>query len=151
GVDGLAWTDITEETPALTSLSTQGVGSLVVRSVSTSTCPADGWLAMNTGARAADNASPCRILAAPTSGEVPAWDDYAHAVAGQEYGAQLGRLQGALSAGDLSSTAIGPGAAIALADPDGEVEGYQPLGHGDKLSARVHSAVTSSDLTVIDA
>src|SRR5699024_2964731 len=74
GVDGLAWADITEDTPALASLTAQAVGSLVVRSVNTATCPADGWLALNTGSRAADTASPCRILKSPKSGDVPAWD-----------------------------------------------------------------------------
>src|SRR5699024_10084193 len=69
GVDGLAWADITEDTPALASLTAQAVGSLVVRSVNTATCPADGWLALNTGSRAADTASPCRILKSPKSGD----------------------------------------------------------------------------------
>src|SRR5699024_2785853 len=151
GVDGLAWADITEDTPALSSLTAQAVGSLVVRSVNTSTCPADGWLALNTGARAADTASPCRTLKSPTSGEVPAWDAYSQAVASQDYGAKLGRLQGALKAGDLSSTAIGPGAAIALATPSGTVKGYEPLRNADALSAQVREAVTSTDLTVVDA
>src|SRR5699024_6907901 len=151
GVDGLAWADITEDTPALASLTAQAVGSLVVRSVNTATCPADGWLALNTGSRAADTASPCRILKSPKSGDVPAWDAYTEAVSHQDYGARLGLLQDALTAGELSSTAIGPGAAIALAGSSGEVKGYEPLGETEALSSQAREAVTSTDLTVIDA
>src|SRR5699024_11197732 len=87
----------------------------------------------------------------PKSGDVPAWDAYAQAVAHQDYGAKLGLLQGTLSAGELSSTAIGPGAAIALANSSGEVKGYEPLAQTGALSSQAREAVSSTDLTVIDA
>lgn len=151
GVDGLAWSDISADTPALQTLTSEAVGSLVVRSVDSSTCPADGWLALNTGTRAADKATPCRELSGPTSGQVPAWEAYSNAVAGQNYDAQLGLLHSVLEAGEVSSTAIGPGAAIALADASGEVQDYRPLVGTDKLAAPVSQALASSNLVMIDA
>jgi len=54
GIPGLRWTDVTaRNAPALRRLAGRGsVGSLVVSAVHTRTCPADGWLTLNSGARA---------------------------------------------------------------------------------------------------
>ncbi|HEX5295186.1 MAG TPA: hypothetical protein VFX25_40470, partial [Streptosporangiaceae bacterium] len=54
GLSGLRWSDVTEaRTPTLWRLAGQGsVGNLVDYAVLPLTCPADGWLTLNAGARA---------------------------------------------------------------------------------------------------
>src|SRR5205814_4351859 len=64
GIGGLRWSDISPTvTPALWRLASEGaVGSLVVSGIHPRTCPADGWLTLNTAARAAvphDATGPC--------------------------------------------------------------------------------------------
>src|SRR5450830_1268608 len=82
GVTGLRWDDLGSlTTPALWGLSRQAaVGTAVVRSVGPSSCPADGWLAVSTGTRAADLSSAdgtCRRLQEAVAGSaVPGWADY---------------------------------------------------------------------------
>ena len=151
GVAGLSWSDLSEDTPALEDLSSGGIGSLVVRSVHPVTCPADGWLSLTSGSRAADDRGPCRTLADPVEGQVPDWDDYTAAVSEQTYDARLGLLRSALADGGVSATPIGPGAAIALAGEEGGVDGYQPLAPTEELADQVAEASGSADLLVIDA
>lgn len=138
GVTGLTWDDVdAEATPALWELSRgAAVGNLVVRSVRSSTCPADGWLALSSGARAADLALEdrttdgsgltCRpLLEAGTSEAsataVPGWADYLEAASASSFGTKLGLWGDELRQADVAATAIGPGAAIALALPDGSL------------------------------
>ena len=71
GVAGLSWSDLSEDTPTLARLADGAIGSLVVRSVHPVTCPVDGWLALSSGSRAADERGPCRDLDEPVSGELP--------------------------------------------------------------------------------
>ena len=54
GLSGLRWSDVSPSaTPALWRLARQGsVGDLVDYAVKPLTCPADGWLTLNAGARA---------------------------------------------------------------------------------------------------
>src|SRR5579863_1165239 len=54
GIPGLLWSDISASgTPALWRLAGAGSdGNLVVHAVQSLTCPADGWLTLNAGARA---------------------------------------------------------------------------------------------------
>src|SRR5690349_23755154 len=74
---GVRWDDITTlTTPALWSLSREGsVGLVAARSVASRACPADGWLAVSTGTRAADvraDDGTCRTLREPgETGQVP--------------------------------------------------------------------------------
>ena len=102
GMTGVRWDDVTTlTTPALWSLSRDGsVGLVAARSVASRSCPADGWLAVSSGTRAADvraDDGTCRTLRDPgESGEVPGWDDYVAAADAESYGAQPGFL------GDLS-------------------------------------------------
>lgn len=151
GVAGLSWSDLSEDTPALADLSSGAIGSLVVRSVHPSTCPADGWLSLTSGSRAADARGACRTLADPVDGQVPDWQDYTSEVAEQTYDARLGLLRSALADGGVSATPIGPGAAIALAGAEGGVADYQPLAATEDLADQVAEATGSADLLVIDA
>ena len=54
GLSGLRWSDVSAaRTPALWRLAGQGsAGNLVDYAVKPLTCPADGWLTLNAGARA---------------------------------------------------------------------------------------------------
>lgn len=72
GVPGLRWAGVSAAaTPALWRLARQGsVGSLSVTGVHTLSCPADGWLTLNSGARAAaprTTAGSCAPLPAVTA------------------------------------------------------------------------------------
>src|SRR5699024_1959611 len=98
------------------------------RSVRSSTCPADGWLAVSAGRRAADvppaeGGGVCRLLMDPADGVVPGWEDYLAAAADASYDATPGTFGELLDEADVSAAAVGPGAAVALADPAGEVVG----------------------------
>ena len=109
GMTGVRWDDVTTlTTPALWSLSREGsVGLVAARSVASRSCPADGWLAVSTGTRAADvraDDGTCRTLRDPgESGEVPGWDDYVAAADAESYGAQPGFL------GDMLAESGTPG------------------------------------------
>lgn len=132
-------------TPVLGALQRDaGLGDVAVRSVTSSACPADGWLAVSAGSRALDprpgleipladggTAEPdpaevltrCSPLTEPVDGEVTRWGTYRAAVATQDYDARLGLLGDALAAAGTPSASVGPGAAVALATTDGTLEG----------------------------
>src|SRR5690242_1590343 len=64
GTGGVRWSETGPGSPQLrTFLGDGAVGDMSVRSVRTSTCPVDGWLAVSAGARAADEPGPCRTPA----------------------------------------------------------------------------------------
>src|SRR5690242_1751134 len=127
GTSGLRWDDI-DDNPALSALLEDATGQLAVRSVRATTCPADGWLAISAGRRAADTGTEgsCRALSlpVPTAGgaaTVPRWRDYVSAAAGESFQAEPGLLGETLAEADRTAVAVGPGAAIALARRDGTV------------------------------
>lgn len=168
GTGGVTWDDVSElGTPALWSLAQDGsIGNLVVRSVRSTTCPADGWLALSAGNRAGDefNAKsvPCRLLENPETGTgpaVPAWDEYLTQVADQSFSAVPGALGDAVVDAGIPATAIGPGAAVALSTSTGTVAGaYLPTAVGTTpipttttLADSMATALESSRLVVVDA
>jgi hypothetical protein len=132
GTGGLRWDDVTADTPALSALQDDASGQLAVRSVHPTTCPADGWLAISAGRRAADtpvgtgDPGVCRTLTltVPTPGgpaAVPRWRDYVAAAEAESFDARPGLLGGALAGARKTAVAVGPGAAIALAAENGTV------------------------------
>lgn len=159
GVPGLTWSDVSQDgTPALWSLLEDGaVGTLAARSVGASACPADGWLAVSAGRRAADSpatgATRCRALGNPIDGRVPRWPIYLDGAMASAYAAHPGVFGDLLTDQGVRASAIGPGAAIALADTAGRIAGtYQPRPvQGSQLTLLVRDAVASSDLIVVDA
>ncbi|QGQ18173.1 hypothetical protein GC089_01435 [Cellulomonas sp. JZ18] len=160
GVTGLRWDDVGSlTTPALWELSRGGsVGTVAARSVGSRACPADGWLAVSAGARAADLPAEdrtCRTLRDPgEAGTVPGWDDYLAAAAGESYGARPGTLGRVLAAAGTPAVGIGPGAAIALADPDGVPVGEHLRGPSTPAALRAlvrESAAGGAALLVVDA
>ena len=150
GVPSLRWADVSAAaTPALWRLARQGsVGSVSVTGVGPLSCPADGWLMLNAGARAAaprTAAGSCatlppvtavRYLGRTGSGAtsrpftrqtVQIAQMPAIVAANQAYNENpaWGMLRSAAGPGECT-TAVGPGAALALASRSGQVGAFLP-------------------------
>lgn len=125
GVPGLQWSDLSPGiTPNLWRLAGQSAaGSLSVRTVGRVTCPYDAWLTVSAGTRSAVGYG-CGLSPAPDPGPtgavIPGYG-YLHEVAGQKGAGTLGE---AVHAAGQCTLAIGPGAALALADRTGKVDVY---------------------------
>jgi hypothetical protein len=156
GIGGLRWSDVSATaTPALWRLASTGsAGSLVVSGIHPFTCPADGWLTLNAGARAAvphPPTGPCPAMPTVTARQAqPGPGQPGPAVvatmpalvrdnAQYHYNPQWGLLASAPGAPATSApgapaaaspgrcaTAAGPGAALALASRAGQVASYLP-------------------------
>jgi hypothetical protein len=161
GIAGLRWTDVSAAaTPALWRLAHAGsVGSLLVSWDSTVTCPADGWLTLNAGARAAAPraaAGSCGSLPAvvartsaaaggtPVAARVPRMTSLTAYNTQLRYNPHWGLLASAAGPGQCA-TAVGPGAALALASPAGAVSSYLPA-----ASALTRPDLARCPLTVVD-
>jgi hypothetical protein len=175
GLPGLRWTDLSASaTPALWRMAQQGsVGSLVVSAVHTRSCPADGWLTLNAGARAAEDpayspgtgaarggpAAPCpaQPLVVPVKAAtpvissadgapalIPAMRRIVSANQPLHYDPYWGLLSRAAGPGGCA-TAAGAGAALALAGPGGHVASYLP-----SAGAVTRDVLSRCPLTVID-
>ncbi|UNX55142.1 hypothetical protein MF406_02305 [Georgenia sp. TF02-10] len=159
GTGGVRWEDLSAlATPNLWALAEHGAsGNMVVRSVRSSTCPADGWLALSAGRRAADlptgTYGTCRALReAGSDGAVPGWSDYLDAAAEASYDAQPGLLGDRLADAGMPAVAVGAGAAIALAGSDGVVTGehtFAPVSP-TRLGEQVGAALPGHALAVVD-
>lgn len=143
GTGGLTWEDRGSDTPTLgTYLDLGSTGQLAVRSVRASACPVDGWLGVSAGRRAADAPVPsggpswCRAPSAEFGADggpatVRDWETYRAEAAAEKFDAEPGLLGAALQQAGLTSAAVGPGAALALAGPDGVAPHAWPgLGDG---------------------
>lgn len=152
GVSGLTWDEVTpRETPALHRLAREGgVASLTPRSVNAVSCHADGWLAVNSGRRAADEPrEDCRQPGAPLDGQVPDWDVYSYRAEQDNYRPPLGLLSAQTRT--VPTAGFGPGAAIALADASGGVEGWQPVPENTAvLGEQVADAAAEGGLVLVD-
>jgi len=150
GLSGLRWGDVSPSaTPALWRLAGQGsVGNLVDYAVKPLTCPADGWLTLNAGARAQSDHTNAACGAFPqvtpsgsgaTVPGLPALETYNHKFHNNpDWGLLSGQTPGC-------ATAAGPGAALALADRAGHVASYLP-GPGQVTAA----VLARCPLTVVD-
>ena len=150
GLSGLRWSDVSAtKTPELWRLAGQGsVGNLVDYAVLPLTCPADGWLTLNAGARAQSdhtNAACGAFPAVRPAGAgasvpgLPALETYNHRFHNNpDWGLLSGQTPGC-------ATAVGPGAALALADRAGHVASYLP-GPGQVTAA----VLARCPLTVVD-
>ena len=140
GVPGLLWTDVTAaRMPSLWRLARQGsAGSLAVTGVHPLTCPADGWLTLNAGNRAAaarppggacpplpavTPAAPAAGLAGAAPARITQMPSIVSANAGLSENPSWGLLRAAAGPRGCA-TAAGPGAALALASPAGWVTSY---------------------------
>jgi len=152
GLPGLRWSDVSPDaTPALWRLASQGsVGSLVGGAVLPLTCPADGWLTLNAGARAQTRHTDAGCGTFPavrpegagaTVPALPALISYNRRFHNDPSWGLLGR------AADCA-TAVGPGAALALAEPQGpagHVASYLP-----SVSDLTAAVLSRCPLTVVD-
>jgi hypothetical protein len=149
GLSGLRWSDVSPAgTPTLWRLAGQGsVGSLVDYAVLPLTCPADGWLTLNSGARAQSDHTEAgcgtfpAVAPAGAGAEVPAMGSLI------SYNKQFDNDPdwGLLASAASCSVAVGPGAALALADSAGHVGSYLPS--PSDLTAAV---LSRCPLTVVD-
>jgi hypothetical protein len=146
GIPGLSWNLVNKAgTPELWHLAEEGsVGALVDYAQQPLACPADGWLTLNSAARA-QGPRPCTplpaVVPASPGAQIPAMprivQDNQQFHEAPDWGL-LGTLANC-------ATAVGPGAALALASPAGAVPSYLPSA-GD-LSAAV---LARCPLTVVD-
>lgn len=159
GTAGLRWDDVnTLATPALWELSRQGgIGTVAARSLRSSACPADGWLAVSAGRRAADlpgeGYGECRALREPAAdGAVPGWADYQESADASPFDPRIGLLGDVLTRTGVRATGVGPGAAIALAGSDGAVVGDHQVRPTQPamLGSAVAAALGDSRLVVVD-
>ena len=149
GLSGLRWSDVSQaSTPTLWRLAGQGaVGNLVDYAVKPLTCPADGWLTLNAGTRAQSDHTNANCGAFPAVQPAGAGASVPGLPALISYNQQFhnnpdwGLLAGAASC----ATAVGPGAALALANRAGHVASYLPA--VSQLSAAV---LSRCPLTVVD-
>ena len=150
GLSGLRWSDVSAaRTPTLWRLAGQGsVANLVDYAVKPLTCPADGWLTLNAGARAqsehtnaACGAFPAVQPAGPgaTVPGLPTLETYNHQFRNNPDWGLLSRQTPGCA------TAAGPGAALALAGKTGHVASYLP-GPGQVTAA----VLARCPLTVVD-
>jgi hypothetical protein len=153
GLSGLRWSDLSPTaTPVLWRLAAQGsVGSLVDYAVLPLTCPADGWLTLNAGARAQTDHTDagCRTFPAVHPGNTGATVPALPALTGYNQrfrnDPDWGLLASAANRAAGCATAVGPGAALALASPSGAVASYLPSPAG--LTAGI---LSRCPLTVVD-
>ncbi len=146
GISGLRWTLAgARSTPVLWRLAGEGsVGSLVDYAERPLACPADGWLTLNAGARA-QGPRPCAVLPpvipAGPGARIPAMAG----IVGYNQQFHESPVWGLLRSLAGCATAVGPGAALALASPAGAVSSYLPS--PSQVTAQM---LARCPLTVID-
>ena len=153
GFAGLTFEDIDpDRTPHLWRLVDSGaVGSLTPRSVRSTSCAADGWLALSSGRRAADEPRPtCRVLHEPVGGWVPDWDVYLGQAGEDNYTPAVGALRDAADQAGVRVTGIGPGAAIGAATPEGRADDWLPLESRGELGDQVAAVSSAADIVLVD-
>lgn len=149
GVPGLRWSDVQGEipTPGLWLLARDSaLGAMAVRTVEPTACPIDGWLTLNSGARSIGPRpdGDCAPVPAPQAdgafASFPGWAELVAPNGEHSYDPIWGTLAGARAEAtplpDNRRCAVGPGAALALADSQGRVRGtytedLATLGVGD--------------------
>ncbi len=122
GISGLRWEWVTQENaPALTVWARSATAAnSVVRTVGDSTCPAEGWLTLGASQRVQDFVH-CRELAAPKGENLSEWAAISRSNSSNPYSPHLGVLGETLTQAGVTSAALGPGAALALADSTGHL------------------------------
>lgn len=162
GTTGIGWADVAESrTPTLSALLADGAGAGGVSQPTgaASRCAVGGWLALSAGqltevatARGTDGAWDCptaQLVASGDGAQVDGWDDLVALQRGSGYQARLGVLGDAFAGGapGVCATAVGPGAALALADADGQVARYRDLADATTPGGDAYACA----VTVVDA
>lgn len=151
GIGGLSWDNISPTTtPHLWELLEDGAATagVTVSTLSSPVCPTGGWLAISAGRPtfSPHDGPLCRplpnVIESGDSADVGGWAPLAVAEGGTSYESTIGTLGTALAASGVCATAVGPGAALALADQSGHVDRYLPA---------LDDSAYGCPLTVIDA
>lgn len=135
GATGVSWDFLDSSTAPhlhVAALSPNAqIANFVVKVKADTACPDEGWLTLNTGVRSVGLAAEdeyCRALAQAVpndaSWQITNWAEYREANAENKYDPQFGNLARALHANEAQTVAIGTGAAIALADADGNLPAH---------------------------
>ncbi|TCC34139.1 hypothetical protein [Kribbella speibonae] len=153
GIAGLTWDNLTEDgAPTLWRMLEDGAGAaaMTVRTVHSPPCPLDGWLSLSAG-RAATDPQPhrdrdCTAIPSVTDGTVDGWSGLVQAQHDSVYDPTLGLLGTTLADNNVCATAVGQGAALALATRQGQVARYYPTAQ----TARWDCPVTMVDAGILD-
>lgn len=156
GVPGLRWSDLNPgDTPAMWRLADNAaIGSFVVRGLGSRACPADGWLMVSAGTTAAVDTD-CGPVAAPSrtshGAKIPdlAGVRVQNAGSDGQVWGRVGALGEAIHAAGGCTSAVGPGAALGLADTSGVVDYYAPDVQTSAASAWTRCPVTAVDVGTI--
>jgi len=167
GISGLRWDLVTPAaTPELWRLAEGGsVGSLVDYAQQPTACPADGWLTLNAAARA-QGPRPCTLLPSViSSGSISSGSISSGSISSGS-AARVPAMPGLIEEnkrfhespdwgllGSLAScaTAVGPGAALALASAAGAVTAYLPTAVDLSAAVLARCPLTVVDLGQVDA
>ncbi|WP_392543870.1 hypothetical protein [Oryzobacter telluris] len=136
GTGGIGWADVSrKDTPNLWLLLRDGSSAaLSVRSVYSNTCPADGWLGLSAGGRAAaprtGDASnpadrPCAEAPMVVNDQVQGWSTFVSAAEGERFDTRLGLIGTTAAQQQVCVRTVGAWAAVGGARADGSVE--QPM------------------------
>ena len=128
GTGGMSAADIDPaRTPNLWALLRAGSSAaLNITAVHVNTCPVDGWLTLSAGGRAgardtSARVPPCQPIPSVNHGLISGWASLVATNASRPYGSTLGTLSQALASKGQCISAIGPGAALGAALPQGGV------------------------------
>ncbi len=157
GTGGIGWADVSRTaTPNLWMLLREGSSAaLSVRSVSANTCPADGWLGLSSGGRAAapragderDPADrPCSEPPQVVNDQVQGWSTFVAASEGQRFDTSLGLLGRTAAEADVCVRSVGPWAPLGGARADGTVDQSMPFDAGTLLEDLNACPVTLVDV-----
>jgi len=135
GIGGLGWDDVSPvRTPALWALLADGASAAAVTIHTTGqpACADGGWLSLSAGRAVAGRRFAGSCLGLPAveavgeGGRVSSWQRYVVDQLDSTYDARLGTLGPTLARSGSCVTAVGPGAALALAERNGTVTRYRP-------------------------
>lgn len=170
GIDGLQWSDVTQAgMPTLFNLVRHSsAASLVTRAVINDTCPADGWLTLNSGTRSfasrvmqqpAGTSNATSLFTRPQtyctplpdapqstgSYDIPNFTAYTAPNNAYSYAPVFGSLMAPIATAGGCVAASGPGALLGATDAHGHVADY--LGAPDDLT---QTALSQCALTLVD-
>ncbi|GAB3207247.1 hypothetical protein GCM10027294_13060 [Marinactinospora endophytica] len=133
GVPGLMWEEIDADTmPHLWRLAQDSaIGNMSIRTATSRTCPVDGWLSVSAGQRASSERQTYSICELPRVPEregegafIPDYTEHIAYNADSKFAARVGLLGDTVHAAGGTTMAVGPGAALAVADSEGRVDRY---------------------------
>lgn len=158
GVGGLTWQSVDpSRTPTLWELLEEeaAAGTSTLPYLSAEPCPIDGWLTLSAGNRIADpsradpetdtRCTPVPILSDDGGTRIDGWGEIRDRAQDTVFNPELGAFAQTIDDAGLCATAVGPGAALSLADLRGRVGRYVPEYPYDDARS-----VLGCPLTVID-